>query len=56
MQTTPTLKPCGRPCDPNGTTERAVNVFAEGGLIELTEKAAKASAHRNAEMVKEFRR
>ncbi|WP_085529191.1 pyrroline-5-carboxylate reductase [Kocuria massiliensis] len=43
-------------CSPNGTTERAVNVFAEGGLIELTEKAAKASAHRNAEMVEEFRR
>ncbi|WP_030015202.1 pyrroline-5-carboxylate reductase [Curtobacterium sp. S6] len=43
-------------CSPNGTTERAINVFAEGGLIELTEKAAKASAHRNAEMVEEFRR
>lgn len=43
-------------CSPNGTTERAINVFAEGGLIELTEKAAKASASRNAEMVEEFRR
>ncbi|MDN5654064.1 MAG: pyrroline-5-carboxylate reductase [Kocuria sp.] len=41
---------------PNGTTERAINVFAEGGLIELTEKAAKASASRGAEMVEEFRR
>ncbi|WP_129657421.1 pyrroline-5-carboxylate reductase [Rothia uropygialis] len=43
-------------CSPNGTTERAIDVFAQGGLIELTEKAAKASAHRNAEMVEEFRR
>ncbi|WP_129359088.1 MULTISPECIES: pyrroline-5-carboxylate reductase [Micrococcaceae] len=43
-------------CSPNGTTERAIDVFADGGLIELTEKAAKASAHRNAEMVEEFRR
>lgn len=41
---------------PNGTTERAINVFAEGGLVELTEKAAKASASRGAEMVEEFRR
>lgn len=41
---------------PNGTTERAINVFAEGGLVELTEKAAKASASRGVEMVEEFRR
>lgn len=43
-------------CSPNGTTERAINAFAEGGLVELTERAARASAERNAEMVEELRR
>ena len=43
-------------CSPNGTTEKAIEAFAEGGLVELTEKAVRASAERGAEMEEEFRR
>lgn len=35
---------------PNGTTERALNTFTEGGLFQLTEKAMRACAERSAEM------
>lgn len=39
---------------PNGTTERAVAAFINGGQFELTETAMKACAQRSAEMTEEF--
>ena len=41
---------------PGGTTEQALKVFAEGGLVELTEKAVRASAEKGAAMEEQFRR
>lgn len=35
---------------PNGTTERALNTFVDGGLFQLTEDAMRACAARSAEM------
>jgi len=35
---------------PNGTTERALNTFVDGGLFQLTEQAMRACAARSAEM------
>ena len=35
---------------PNGTTERALNTFVDGGLFRLTEDAMRACAARSAEM------
>ena len=35
---------------PNGTTERALNTFVDGGLFQLTEQAMRACAERSAEM------
>ena len=37
---------------PNGTTERALNTFVDGGLFQLTEDAMRACAARSAEMSK----
>ena len=37
---------------PNGTTERALNTFVDGGLFQLTEQAMRACAARSAEMSK----
>lgn len=39
---------------PNGTTERAIEVFIEGGLFELTEQAMRANAARSAQMSEEY--
>lgn len=39
---------------PGGTTERAVNTFLEGGIEELTARAAAASASRGDEMEQEY--
>lgn len=39
---------------PNGTTDRAVRAFIEGGFFELTETALRACAQRNEEMTAEF--
>lgn len=39
---------------PQGTTDRAIRAFTEGGLFELTETAMRACAQRNDEMTAEF--
>lgn len=39
---------------PNGTTERAVNTFLEGGIEELTARSVAASASRSDEMEREY--
>lgn len=39
---------------PNGTTERGVQAFIDGGQFELTEKGIRACAERSAEMTEEF--
>lgn len=39
---------------PNGTTERALNAYREGGLFELTQAAMQACYDRNEEMTAEF--
>lgn len=39
---------------PNGTTDRAIRTFTEGGLYELTEAAMRACVQRNDEMTAEF--
>ncbi|MBM7051955.1 MULTISPECIES: pyrroline-5-carboxylate reductase [unclassified Rothia (in: high G+C Gram-positive bacteria)] len=39
---------------PNGTTERAVSAFINGGQFELTETAMNACATRSAQMTEEF--
>lgn len=41
---------------PGGTTEQALKVFSEGGLVELTERAVRASAEKGAAMEEQFRR
>jgi len=40
---------------PRGTTERAIEVFMQKGLPELTEAAARAAADRSAELVEELK-
>lgn len=39
---------------PNGTTDRAIRAFTEGGLFELTETAMRACAQRNDEITAQF--
>ena len=43
-----------RVTSPGGTTERAINTFQQGGLMELVNKALHAAAERSRELAREF--
>lgn len=43
-----------RVTSPNGTTQRAIEIFEAGGLRELTDRAAAGAAERSRELAKEF--
>lgn len=43
-----------RVTSPNGTTQRAIEIFEAGGLRELTDQAAAGAAARSRELAKEF--